>query len=318
MNSASGVKGPETYRGMARKRRFGWFMKSYQYYILILPAFIWYAIFQYAPLYGIQIAFKNFTGAKSIIETPWVGLRHFRLFFGGYYFKQLLWNTVSLSLYSLIVGAPIPIILALMLNEVKNQGYKKTIQTIIYAPHFISTVVLVGIIIIMFSPSIGVINAPRRAMGLQPYYYMSDPNAFPHIYVWSGIWQNMGWNSIIYVAALAGINPELHEAATIDGASRMQRIRYINIPTIIPTFTILLILSVGSIMNVSYEKVYLMQNDMIKSVANVISTYVYERGLLKAEYSFGAAVGLFNNVVNFVLLLGINWIAGKIGETSLF
>ncbi|HML45944.1 MAG TPA: ABC transporter permease subunit [Clostridia bacterium] len=313
---APGVTG--TYLSARRSRKWARFIRDYQYYLLLLPAVVWYAIFAYGPMYGIQIAFKKFNGAKGILGSPWVGLRHFRNFFGSYFFGLLVQNTLSLSLYSLVVGAPIPILVALMLNEIRNQKYKKTLQTIIYAPHFISTVVLVGIVIIIFSPSAGIINTFRRAVGMESYYFMIDPKAFRHIYVWSGIWQNVGWNSIIYLAALAGVSIELHEAAMIDGASRLQRVWYLNVPTILPTFTILLILSVGSLMSVGHEKVLLMQNSLNKTTANVISTYVYERGMIKAEYDFAAAVGVFNNVINFVLLLLVNGAARKLGETSLF
>ncbi|MEA4824123.1 MAG: ABC transporter permease subunit [Clostridiaceae bacterium] len=289
-----------------------------QYYYLLIPAVIWYAIFAYGPLYGLQIAFKNFSGAKGIWESSWVGLRHFKLFFNSYYFPVLIKNTLSISLYSLIAGTPIPILVALMLNEVRNAKYKKFVQTVMYAPHFISTIVLVGIIIIVLSPSTGIINYMLKALGLESRYFMTSPTAFRHIYVWSGIWANTGWNAIIYLAALSGVNPELHEAATIDGATRMQRIWYLNIPTIMPTFTILLILNAGSVMNVGYEKVYLLQNDLNQTTSEVISTYVYKRGLQNAEYSFSAAVGLFNNVINFLLLLIVNGIAGKVSDTSLF
>lgn len=293
-------------------------VKDRQYYYLLIPAIVWYAIFCYGPLYGLQIAFKNFTGAKSIWQSSWVGLRHFKLFFNSYYFPILLKNTLALSLYSLLAGTPIPILVALMLNEVRNKKYKKFVQTVLYAPHFISTVVLVGIIIIVLSPSTGIINFMLQAIGLEPRYFMTSPTAFRHIYVWTGVWQGTGWSAIIYLAALAGVNPELHEAATIDGATRLQRIWYLNIPTIMPTFTILLILSVGRVMSVGYEKVYLLQNNLNQTTAEVISTYVYKRGLQNAEYSFSAAVGMFNNVVNFILLLLVNGVARKVSDTSLF
>jgi putative aldouronate transport system permease protein len=291
---------------------------DYQYYLLLLPAVVWYVIFAYGPLYGLQIAFKSYTGARSILDSPWVGLRHFRLFINSYYFPVLIRNTLSISLYSLIAGMPIPMIVALMLNEVKQQKYKKIIQTVTYAPHFISTVVLVGMITIILSPSTGIVNYAMKAFGLDSRYFMVEPGSFRHIYVWSGIWQNTGWSSIIYLAALSAVSPELHEAAVIDGATRTQRIRYINIPVILPTFIILLILSAGQLMSVGYEKVLLMQNDLNKTTSNIISTYVYERGLLKAEYSFASAVGLFNNVINFVLLIIVNGVARKFSDTSLF
>lgn len=291
---------------------------DYQYYLLLLPAVAWYLIFAYGPLYGLQIAFKNFTGARSILDSPWVGLRHFKLFIGSYYFPVLIRNTLAISLYALFAGMPIPVIVALMLNEVKQIRYKKIIQTVTYAPHFISTVVLVGMITIILSPSTGIVNFVLKALGAESRYFMVEPQSFRHIYIWSGIWQNTGWSSIIYLAALSAVNPELHESAVIDGATRLQRIRYINIPVITPTFIILLILSAGQLMSVGYEKVLLMQNDLNKTTSNIISTYVYERGLLKAEYSFASAVGLFNNVINFILLIFVNGVARKFSDTSLF
>jgi len=318
MKGATTPSAEATYLSVRRRRKWAWFIRDYQYYLLLLPAVAWYALFAYGPLYGLQIAFKKFSGAKGILGSPWVGLKHFTSFFNSYYFGLLMKNTLALSVYSLLVGAPIPILIALMLNEIRLAKYKKTIQTIIYAPYFISTVVLSGIIFIMLSPSSGVINTLIKALGGQAYYFMIDPNAFRHIYVWSGVWQNAGWNSIIYLAALSAVNMELHEAAMIDGASRLQRIWHLNVPTIMPTFTILFILSVGSIMNVGFEKVLLLQTSLNKTTADVISTYVYERGLIKAEYDFASAVGLFNNAINFVLLLSVNFVARKLSDTSLF
>jgi len=205
-----------------------------------------------------------------------------------------------------------------MLNEVKNYKYKKFLQTVYYAPHFISTVVLVGIITIFLSPSYGIFNFIRRELGLAPVSYMTDPAAFKHIYVWSGIWQDAGWGTIIYLAALSNVDPELYEAAKIDGANRTQRIWYINIPTIVPIIVVLLILNFGKIMNVGFEKVFLMQNDLNMDAADVISTYIYRRGLINANFSFSSAVGLFNNVINFMLLIIVNFIANKMSEHSLF
>lgn len=304
--------------GLRRRRRRADFKRNYQYYLLLLPTILWYGIFAYAPMYGIQIAFRNFNGARGIWGSKWVGLRHFRAFFSSYFFPVLVENTLSLSLYSLLAGMPIPIIVALLLNEIRQKRYKRFIQTVTYAPHFISSVVLVGMILIVLSPSTGVVNMARKALGMDAYYYMTDPAAFRHIYVWSGIWQNVGWSSIIYLAALSAVNPELHEAAVIDGATRLQRVWYLNIPTLMPTFTILLILSVGSLMSVGHEKVLLMQNDLNKTTANIISTYVYERGLIRGDFSFSAAVSLFNNVINFVLLVGVNFISRRLSDTSLF
>ena len=291
--------------------------KYRQLYLLLLPALIYVLIFNYGPLYGVQIAFKNFRGALGIEKSPWVGFQHFIDFFQGYYFWDLIRNTLLLSLYSLIVSFPIPIIVALILNEA-GPKLKRTAQTILYAPHFISTVVLAGMIVIMFSKSTGVVNNVMELLGMERYYVMGEEGAFRHLYVWSGVWQQMGWNAIIYIAALSGVDPSLHEAASVDGASRMQRIIHINLPTIRPTIVIMLIMSIGSIASVGYEKVYLLQTDLNVAVSEVISTYVYKRGIISQSYSFSAAVGLFNNVINVIMLLIANTISRKVSDTSLF
>lgn len=286
-------------------------------YLLLLPALIYVLIFNYGPLYGVQIAFKNFRGSLGIMDSPWVGFKHFTDFFNGYYFWRLLRNTLILSLYHFVVAFPIPIIVALILNETSPK-LKRTAQTILYAPHFISTVVLVGMIVVMFSKSNGIVNNAMEALGLERYYFMGEEGAFRHLYVWSGIWQEMGWNAIIFIAALSGVDTSLHEAAEIDGATRMQRIIHINIPTIMPTIIIMLIMAVGSIASVGYEKVFLLQTDLNVEVSEVISTYVYKRGIISQNYSFSSAVGLFNNIVNVTLLLIANTISRKVSETSLF
>jgi putative aldouronate transport system permease protein len=300
-------------RGMGKR-----ILKNYEMYIFLFPAVVWFVIFRYGPMYGLQIAFKDFNGALGIWGSPWVGVEHFKSFFGSYYFWQLLRNTLVLSLYSLLAGFPIPILLALMLNEIRQYRYRKFIQTVMYAPHFISTVVMVGMILIVLSPRYGILASALRALGFPGKNLMTDPQSFRHIYVWSGVWQGAGWSSIIYVAALSGVDPVQHEAAIIDGAGRLQRIWYINVPVLMPTMTILLILNLGNVMNVGFEKVLLMQNDLIMDTADVISTYVYRRGLLMAEFSFSSAVGMFNNVVNFLLLIFVNTITRRLGNTSLF
>ena len=306
--------------------KFRWLLKriwKYKaYYVFLLPAVLYVAIFHYGPLYGLQIAFKDFNGAFGIAGSKWVGLKHFESFFNGYYFWLLIKNTFAISIYFLAVSFPIPIILALMLNEIEGR-YKKIVQTVMYAPHFISTVVMVGIIMTMFSPSIGVVNTVREFLGLERLYFITMPEAFRHLYVWSGVWQSMGWSAVIYIAALSGVDPELLEAATIDGASRMQRIIHINIPVIKPVIVILFIMAVGRLASVGYgaggyEKIYLLQNDLNVDVSEVISTYVYKRGILNAQYSFTSAVDIFNNVVNVVMLLTANAVSRKVGETSLF
>jgi len=303
---------------MTKKSLWQRIIVNYEMYLFLLPAIIYFVIFKYGPLYGLQIAFKDFNGALGIWGSKWVGLKHFKNFFSSYYFWLLLRNTIILSVYSLVAGFPIPIILALMLNEVKNYKYKKFVQTVTYAPHFISTVVLVGTIVIILSPMYGLVNQILVFLGMEPQSFMTNQKLFRHIYVWSGVWQNMGWGSIIYIASLSSVDPQQYEAAIIDGASRLQRIWYINIPVLTPIMTILLILNAGSIMNVSFEKVLLMQNDLIMDVSDVISTYVYRRGLIRAEFSFSAAIGLFNNIANFILLMIVNGVVRKLGENSLF
>ena len=301
----------------ARKQTATRIWKHREYYLMLLPAVLYVALFCYAPMYGLQIAFKNYKVSLGVSGSPWIGFRNFTDFFQSYYFVTLLKNTLVLSLYALIVGFPIPIIIALIINEMKGR-FKKVTQTVLYAPHFISLVVLVSILNSMLSPSQGVVNTILEMLGRERIYFMADPQYFRHLYVWSGVWQGMGWGAIIYLAALSGVDPVLHEAADIDGATRLQKILHINIPTILPTIIIMLILRMGQIISVGYEKVYLMQNSMNVETAEVISTYVYKRGILNSNYSFSAAVGLFNNVVNVILVLFANWISKKVSKTSLF
>lgn len=269
-------------------------------------------------MYGIQIAFKNYNPALGFAGSKWVGLRHLQNFFDSYFFWPVIRNTIALSSYQLIAGFPLPIILALMLNEVRINRYKRVLQTVTYLPHFISMVVFVGMIIAFTSPSTGLFNHILTGLGRERINFMQEKSAFRHIYVWSGVWQNVGWNSIIYLAALSGVDPQLHESALIDGASRMQRIRYINLPVLLPTIITLLILNTGSILNVGFEKTFLMQNDINREVSEVISTFVYQRGLIRQEFSFASAVGIFNSVVNFVILLTVNQIAKRVSHISFF
>ncbi len=287
-------------------------------YLFLLPSIIYILFFNYAPLYGIQIAFKYFQPIKGIIGSRWIGFDNFTRLFKSYYFGRLLRNTVSLSLYNLIAGFPFPIFLALLFNEIKNEKLKKAVQTVSYLPHFISIIVLVGILNLLLSQSTGLLNTFRVKMGMQTIPFMVSASLFPSVYVWSGIWQHAGWNAIIYIAALTSIDPQLHEAAQIDGASRLQRIWHINLPGIRSTAVILFIMNVGHVMNLGFEKVYLMQNDMNIETSQVIATFVYESGLIKADYGFSTAIGLFNNVINVILLVIVNSIAKKLGETSLF
>ena len=290
----------------------------WQVWVFLLPTIVYYIVFHYLPMYGLQIAFKDFVPIKGIAGSPWVGLKHFQRFVTGPFFKEIVWNTIALSLYSLVVGFPLPILFAVMLNYQRNKVFKKVVQTVSYAPHFISTVVMVGMLMLMLSPTSGIVNHIITALGGKAINFMGSANLFRHIYVWSGIWQEMGYSSIIYIGALTAINPELHEAAMVDGATIWKRIWHIDIPGIMPTIVILLIMRTGSLLGVGFEKVYLMQNTVNSKYSEVISTYVYKMGLSRAQYSFGSAVGMFNSVINFVILTVVNTIARKVGSSSLF
>src|SRR5699024_7976085 len=299
----------------SRKRKI---IQNWELYLFILPAFLYFVIFHYVPLYGIVIAFKDYIPSLGISGSPWVGLEHFKDFFNSYYFWRLLKNTIGISLYSLVIGFPAPIILALAINEVKDGIFKRGVQTITYAPHFISLVVMVGMIIAFLSPSTGLINHILGWFGVEPIAFMDDPKWFKTVFVFSEIWQNTGWSAIIYLAALSGVDPQLQEAATIDGASRIQKIRNINIPMIAPTMIILFILNMGELLAVGFQKILLMQNPLNIESSNVIATFVYETGIVDAEYSYSTAVGLFDAVINAVLLVTVNQIVRKRSETSLW
>jgi putative aldouronate transport system permease protein len=286
-------------------------------YIMALPVIAYYIIFHYMPMYGAIIAFKEFNPALGIIRSPWVGFKHFKSFFEGVYFWRLIRNTLLISIYSLVWGFPAPIILALLLNEVKNNYFKRTVQTISYLPHFISLVVVCGIIK-DFTSTDGVINDIIELLGGERTNFLMKPEWFRPIYVGSGIWQEVGWGSIIYLAAITNIDPELYEAATIDGASRWKQTWHITLPGIVPTIVILLILRLGGLMSVGFEKIILLYNSATMETADVISSYVYRRGLLDFDYSFSAAVGLFNSVINLILITSANKFSRKISETSLW
>lgn len=293
--------------------------RNWLLYVFLLPAVIYIATFMYAPMYGLIIAFKDFTASKGIMGSPWAGIKWFRTFFEAPRFWQILGNTLAISLYSLVVGFPLPIILALIINNINNLKFKKFTQTVTYMPYFISTVVLVGMMSVLFSPRSGVINTLLSYVGGSgETFFMGESKYFRHMYVWSGVWQNMGWNSIIYIAALTGVSQELHEAARIDGANKLQRILHVDIPAILPTMIILLIMNCGNVLSVGYEKVYLLQNDLNTPVSEVISTYIYKMGLQQQRYSYSTAIGLFNNVINFLVLVTVNKISNKVSGTGLF
>jgi len=290
---------------------------NYELYLFLLPAAALIFCFHYIPMYGVQIAFKNFSAAKGIWGSPWVGFQQFQRFFNTYQSRVVITNTLILSFYNLVMGFPLPIILALLINSIGSKGYKKALQTITYLPHFISTVVLVSMITIFLSPT-GLSGQLNRIVGLEPRNILGIPEAFRHAYVWSGVWQGMGWSSIIYLAALSAVDPALYEAATMDGASKVQKILRIDLPCIAPTIIIQLILRTGHILGVGFEKAYLMQNSLNLSQSEVIATYVYKVGIQSSQYSFSAAVGLFNNIINFAILLMVNRISRKVSETSLW
>ena len=288
-------------------------------YLMALPVIAYYLLFCYGPMYGAQIAFRNFTAFKGITGSEWVGMKWFVNFIQGPYFSRVMVNTLLISLYQLVFGFPAPILLALLLNELGNERFKRVVQSIVYLPHFISTVVMVGIMLILLSPSNGIYGNLARVLGVQnPVNIMGEASAFQHVYVWSDVWQHAGWDSIIYIAALAAVDPSLYEAATVDGASKIQRLWHIDVPFLIPTAVILLIMRAGNVMNLGFEKVYLMQNPLNTSISEVISTYVYKIGMISNQYSLSAAVNLFNTVINFVLLLLVNGFSKKLGDTSLW
>lgn len=301
-----------------RKNLFRRIKRNWLLYLFLLPAVAYVATFCYAPMYGLQIAFRNFKIRDGITGSEWVGLKWFIRFVNQPRFWKILENTVSLSVYNLIVSFPLPIVLALILNNVKNARYKKFAQTITYMPHFISVVVIVGMMSVMFSPRNGLINTILGWIGIQPIYFMGQPEYFRHMYVWSGVWASMGWSSIIYMAALSGVDQSLHEAAMMDGANKTKRIWHIDLPAIIPTISIMLIMSFGRVMSVGHEKVYLMQNDLNINASEVISTYVYKMGILNNQQSYSSAIGMFNNVINFVLVITMNKVVKKLSGSGLW
>ena len=294
--------------------------RQYQLYLLLILPLAYLFIFHYWPMYGVTIAFKDFNPMKVITYSPWAGLKHFERFFGAHIFSLILTNTISLSLYTLLASFPMPIILALAINSCGRLRYKKVVQMGTYMPFFLSTAVVVGMIYQLFALHTGVINTILENVIGQRISFLTKPAAFSHLYVWSGVWQSMGFSSIIYIAALAGIDPSLHEAATVDGANRFRRLWHIDLPGILPTIVILLILQIGNIMSVGFEKVFLMQNSMNISRSQIISTYIYQQsiGAQIPNYSYSAAVGLFNSVINFIFLLTANKLANRFGDRGLF
>ena len=301
-------------QSIAREARRNWGL-----YLLVSIPLLYLILFKYWPMYGVQIAFRNYSPARTISGSPWGGLKYFKKFMGNYQFKRILVNTIAISLYSLATF-PLPIVLAVLLNYVTRTRFKKAVQMVSYMPHFISTVVMVGIILQFLDVRSGLLNMVLALFGKDPVNFMAKPEYFRTIYVFSGVWQSLGYNSIIYIAALAGVSPELHEAAIVDGANIIRRIWHIDLPGILPTISILLIMQCGSILSVGYEKIFLMQNSLNLAVSEIISTYVYKQGIASQipQYSYATAIGLFVSAVNVIMLLIVNTTTNKLSGSSLF
>ncbi len=297
------------------RKRFRW---SLPYYALLLLPLAYLFVFKYMPMWGLQLAFRDFRSRTSMLDLNWVGFEYFVQFFESPSFGKILINTLVLSLYSLLASFPIPIILAIALNECRSKRFGKAVQMVTFMPYFISTVVLVSMLIQFTDIQIGIVNIWLKQLGVKPTGFMGVPNYFRHMYVWTGVWQTMGYNAVVYLAALSGVSPELNDAARVDGANKWRRILHVDLPCIAPTIIILLILNVGSLVNVGFEKIYLMQNSRNLKFSEVISTYVYKMGIASTNYSFSTAVGFFNSVVGFALILFANTISRKVSETSLW
>ena len=294
--------------------------RNWGLYLLLLPALTLLICFTYKPMYGVLIAFKEYKPVKGILGSAWADpwYKYFKKFFDSFQFKTTIRNTLVITLYSMLVMFPLPIVLALGVNQLKNRTYRKIFQTITYMPHFISTVVMVGLLTLLLSPGSGLIGAICGMLGIEAPNFLGQPSAFKHLYVWSDVWQHVGWDSIIYIAALSSVDPSLYEAATVDGATNLQKIKYVDIPMLVPTAVIMLIMRFGSLMSLGFEKVYLMQNDLNLTASEVISTYVYKIGIINVQYSYSAAINLFSTVINFILLVLVNQISKKVSDNSLW
>lgn len=292
--------------------------KSWQLYVILLLPLLWVLIFSYGPMYGLQLAFKRYSPRLGIWGSQSVGLAYFNQFFSSRISLQIIWNTFVLSMYSIIASFPIPILLAVALTEIKAQSYKRFVQMVVYAPYFISTVVLVGMMMLLLETRVGIVNRLMGLVGIGPVNFMGRPDLFRSVYVWSGVWQTSGYSCIIYIAALSGISKEMQEAAVIDGASKLQRIWHVDLPTIKPTITIILILGFGYTMSLGFEKVFLMQNSLNTATSEIISTYVYKVGMQSNNFGLSTAISLLNSVINLILLLMANAIAKRLGEASLW
>lgn len=292
--------------------------RDWQLLLLCAVPILYFVVFHYIPMYGVQIAFKDFKAVEGIWGSAWIGFKHFQRFFTSSQFWPLITNTLGLSFLQILLGFPIPIILAIMLNQVQHQKFRKFVQSIVFCPHFISIVVLTGMLYLFLSPRNGLINNVIQLLGGDPIFFLGEAKYFKLTFVLSGIWQNAGWSAIIYIAALAGVSPDLYEAAQVDGANKWQKIRHIDIPGILPTVVMMLILEVGKVMSLGFQKAYLMQNAQNLASSEIISTYIYKVGMIDAQYSYSAAINLFNNLVNIILLVSVNHIAKKTTNNSLW
>lgn len=307
-------------RALYKKRWWNAYLKNWQLYLLLIPTVVYFVVFRYLPMAGIQIAFRDYMPPLGYLGSPFVGLKHFIRFFNGYFAERLISNTLILSFGMLLLSFPVPILIALTLNEVRLRSVKKIAQTITYAPHFLSTVVVVGLLTSLTNTRNGVINLLLVNSGIisEPIAFMSQAQWFRPLYILSGIWQESGWNTVIYMAALSAVDVQLYEAARVDGAGRLRTIWHITVPCILPTMITLLILSSGKVMNVGYEKVLLMQNPLNMATSDVITTYVYQTGLLKGQFSYATAVGLFNSVVNTLLIVCVNFVSRRLSDVGVW
>lgn len=292
--------------------------REWQIYAMLLPTILWMVIFLYKPMYGLQIAFKDYSIFRGVAASPWIGFEHFETLFNNDQFLRALKNTIIISFYSLLFGFPMPILLALMFNEILNQTFKKSAQTIVYLPHFISSVIIAGIVITAFSPSAGIVNTVIGWFGFEPVYFLTKPEWFRPIFVGTGIWQEAGFQSIVYLAAIAGVSPTLYESAVVDGASRWQMMWKITIPSILPTIIIMLIIRIGNVLEVSFEMVILLYQPATYETADVVNSFIYRQGIQGGQYDFTAAAGLFNAVVAFILVMAANTISKRYSRTSLW
>ncbi|TAP26069.1 sugar ABC transporter permease [Arthrobacter sp. S41] len=293
-------------------------LAAWQLYVLLIPALAYIVIFKYWPMYGVQIAFRNYNPTDGFTGSQWVGLKHFIRFVNSYQFTEVLGNTIWIAVLGLLIAFPVPIILALLVNGLQSEKFKKFTQTVLYSPAFISTVVVVGMMFVLLSPRSGLVNNAIQLAGGEPIFFMGSPDWFRPVYLISDIWQNAGFSMIVYLAALAGIDPALHDAAKVDGASKLQRMRHIDLPGIMPMVTVLFILAIGNLLNVGFEKALLMQTPLNLANSEIIQTYVYHAGLQQAQFSYSAAIGLFNSVLNLVLLLIFNRVARRANQATLW